>query len=157
MTAVDTNILVYSHRVESPFHVPADDAIRKLVQGAEPWAIPWPCIYEFLNTVTNPRRSSPPTPTAQALAEIQEWLDSPGAVLLSEPHAFFLLFREVIETTRTTGPAIHDARIAALCHYHGVDRLYTADRDFSRFGNYVRVENPLLRPRPSRGIPPAHH
>lgn len=144
MIGVDTNILVYSHRTESAWHAPADNAVRQLIEGTSPWAIPWPCIYEFLNTVTSPRRYSPPTPMSVALAEVEAWLQSPSLVLLSESAGFFVAFRDILQTTQVVGPAIHDARIAALCHYHGVDRLYTADRDFSRFANYVRVENPLL-------------
>jgi hypothetical protein len=42
-----------------------------------------------------------------------------------------------------TGPAVHDARVAALCLAHGVRELWTADRDFSRFPR-LRAVNPLL-------------
>ena len=41
--------------------------------------------------------------------------------------------------------AVHDARIATLCHRHGVTTLYSADRDFSRFPD-LYTENPLVRP-----------
>jgi predicted nucleic acid-binding protein len=41
------------------------------------------------------------------------------------------------------GPRIHDARIAALCIQHGVDEIWTADRDFSRFPG-IKTRNPLL-------------
>jgi len=37
---------------------------------------------------------------------------------------------------------VHDARIAELCIEHGVQKLWTVDRDFSRFVD-LRVENPL--------------
>jgi uncharacterized protein len=33
----------------------------------------------------------------------------------------------------TAGPAIHDAKIAAICVSHGVRELLTIDRDFTRF------------------------
>jgi len=147
MTAVDANILVYSQRMDSPWYRQAEDAIRELAESRTPWAIPWPCVYEFLNTVTHPRRYEPPTPVPMALTVVESWLASPSLVLLSEPMGFFATLRDVIRSTRVAGPAVHDARIAALCHYHGVDKLYTADRDFSRFARYVRVENPLVAPR----------
>jgi uncharacterized protein len=44
---------------------------------------------------------------------------------------------------RVTGPRVHYARIAALCVYHGVTELWSADRDFGRFGD-VKVRNPLI-------------
>ncbi len=44
---------------------------------------------------------------------------------------------------RVQGRAIHDARIAAICRFHGVRELWSADRDCSRFAA-VKVRNPLL-------------
>ena len=52
MIAVDTNILVYAHRRDSPFHDRAAAVVRDLAEGARPWAIPWPCVYEFVRVVT---------------------------------------------------------------------------------------------------------
>ena len=43
---------------------------------------------------------------------------------------------------RVAGPRVHDARIAAICRYHGVDELWSADRDFGRFPD-LNVVNPL--------------
>ena len=43
MIAVDTNVLVYSHRSDSPFHTAAKGLIESLRTQAAPWAIPWPC------------------------------------------------------------------------------------------------------------------
>jgi uncharacterized protein len=40
MIAVDTNILVYAHRVDSPWHEPAYQTILNLAQGDTVWCIP---------------------------------------------------------------------------------------------------------------------
>jgi len=56
--AIDTNVLVHSHRAESPWHERAVAALRAAATG--PWAIPWPCIHEFLAVVTHPRIFDPP-------------------------------------------------------------------------------------------------
>jgi predicted nucleic acid-binding protein len=45
---------------------------------------------------------------------------------------------------RVAGPQVHDARVAALCLLHGVQELWTADRDFGRFPG-LKVRNPLFR------------
>jgi hypothetical protein len=50
---------------------------------------------------------------------------------------------EIALAARVQGGAIHDARIAAICRFHGVRELWSADRDFSRFAA-VKVRNPLL-------------
>jgi predicted nucleic acid-binding protein len=48
MIAVDTNVLVYSHRSDSPFYQAAETALTGLAEAGDLWAIPWPCIHEFL-------------------------------------------------------------------------------------------------------------
>src|SRR5262245_54159925 len=60
--AVDTNVLVYAHRQDSEWHEPATRAVRQLAEGAAPWAIPWPCVHEFLAIATHPRIFRSPTP-----------------------------------------------------------------------------------------------
>ena len=144
MIAVDTNILVYAHREDSPWHNVAYASIVKLAEDRAPWAIPWPCVHEFLAIVTHPRIYSPPTPLAVAGDQIEAWLESPSLMLLKETEGYWLLFRSMIETGRIVGGQIHDARIAALCHLHEVKELWTADKDFSRFSG-INVRNPLIK------------
>ncbi len=43
---------------------------------------------------------------------------------------------------KIAGPAIHDARIVALCVAHGVSELWSADRDIARFAG-LKTRNPL--------------
>ena len=38
MIAVDTNVVVYAHREESPHHDRALQAVRGLAEGEVPWA-----------------------------------------------------------------------------------------------------------------------
>ncbi len=56
MTAVDTNILVYAHREDSAHHHKALATIKELAEGTRSWAIPWPCVHEFLAIVTHTDR-----------------------------------------------------------------------------------------------------
>lgn len=142
MIAVDTNLLVYAHREDSAWHGEAYEIIRNLAEGASPWAIPWPCIHEFLAIATHPRIFSPPTPPARAIDQVSAWLESPNLHLLSEQPGAWDSLRPLLVASKTAGPAVHDARIAALCLQHGIHELWTADRDFSRFRG-LRVRNPL--------------
>jgi toxin-antitoxin system PIN domain toxin len=145
MIAVDTNILVYAHRADSKWHIPAARCLRWLAEGAAPWAIPWPCVHEFIGIVTHPRIYEPPTDLEAALAQVDAWLDSPTVVLLSEREDYWPVLRMTAAKAKSVGPMVHDARIAALCRYHGVRELWSADRDFGRFVD-IKVSNPLLRP-----------
>jgi len=146
LIAVDSNILVYAHREDSPFHHAAFECLAKLSEGPASWAIPWPCIHEFLAIVTHPRIYAPPTPLHQAIEQVEAWLQSPSLVLLAEESGYWPLLGAVLAAGRITGPQVHDARVAALCRQHGVRELWTADRDFSRFAD-VAVINPLLAQR----------
>lgn len=48
MIAVDTNVLVPLVRTEYPHHQAASARVRALAEGSAAWAIPWPCVHEFL-------------------------------------------------------------------------------------------------------------
>ena len=144
MIAVDTNILVYAHREDSPWHDNAYTSVVELAEGRAPWAIPWPCVHEFLAIVTHPRIYSPPTPLVAANDQIEAWFESPSLTLLKETEGYWMHFRNIIEAGQIVGGQVHDARIAALCHLHEIKELWTADRDFSRFSG-IRVYNPLIK------------
>jgi toxin-antitoxin system PIN domain toxin len=140
--AVDTNLLVYAHREDSSWHRLAAGRLAQLAQGVVPWAIPWPCLHEFLAIVTHPRIYSPPTPLARALDQVDAWIESPSLVLPSEGEEYWPTLRSIAARGRIAGPVVHDARVAALCRHHGVRELWTADRDFSRFQG-LSIRNPL--------------
>jgi toxin-antitoxin system PIN domain toxin len=144
MIAVDTNLLVYAHREDSPFHEIAYRCVLELAESQAPWAIPWPCVHEFLAIVTHPRIYAPPTPLQKAIDQVDAWMESPSLVLLSESGRYWLQIRNLLQKGLISGPQIHDARIAALCEANGVRELWTADRDFSRFPD-TPVRNPLVR------------
>ncbi len=143
MIGVDTNVLVYAHREDSPWHEPAFQCLELLAEGRAAWAIPWPCVHEFLAIVTHPRIYDPPTPLDLALDQVAAWMESPVLTLLGETEGYWTRISEVVTTARVAGALVHDARVAALCLHHGVAELWTADRDFSRFPA-LRVRNPLV-------------
>lgn len=143
MIAVDTNVLVYAHRPDAPFHEVAKECLTELAEGRAAWAIPWPCLHEFLAIVTRPRLFDPPTPIDEALAQVDAWLESPSLVLIGEGPDYWSILRKLVTSGRIAGPLVHDARIAAICSFHGVRELWTADRDFNRFQG-LAVHNPLV-------------
>lgn len=143
MIAVDTNILVYAHRADAEWHEPARKLIDAVASSNDAWAIPWPCIHEFLSVVTHPRIQRPPSSLEQARRQVEVWMEAPGLRLLAETQAHWATLVAILAEGRLTGPRVHDARIAAVCLEHGVEELWSADRDFSRMQG-LRVCNPLL-------------
>jgi len=142
MIAVDTNILVYAHREDAPWHDAAYAQVRDLAEGRAPWAIPWPCVHEFLAIVTHPRIYQPATPLGIALEQVDAWLQSPALSLIGESSDHWTVVRPLMSAGRLAGGQMHDARVAAVCLAHGVTELWTVDRDFSRFPA-LKAKNPL--------------
>ena len=143
MIAVDTNLLVYAHRRESRHHDTAASIIRDLAEGDDAWAIPWPCCYEFLSVVTNPRiwRDNA-TSQEQAWSQISAWTASPSMRLIGETEDFMGILESFVRRPRVIGGVVHDARIAAICFAHGVEALLTRDRDFSLFPE-LKTRDPI--------------
>jgi toxin-antitoxin system PIN domain toxin len=141
--AVDTNVLVYAHRAESPFFTPAFDCLRTLAEGHQPWGIPVSCLHEFLSVVTNPRIFNPASTTAQALAQVDAWLASPQAQILHSGAQHWAILGELARSAKLQGGQFHDARIAAICMENHVSVLWSADRDFGRFKG-LKTLNPLV-------------
>jgi toxin-antitoxin system PIN domain toxin len=141
--AVDTNLLVYAHRRESSFHEPARAVLAALAGSSAAWAIPWPCVHEFLGVVTNARAFAPASTIAQASAQLSAWFGSPSLVLLHEGPEHWATLHTLLVAGRVIGGQVHDARIAAICIEHRVHEFWSADRDFNRFPT-LTVRNPLV-------------
>ena len=143
MIAVDTNILVYSHRNDAPQFEMASSAIENLSRSRQEWAIPWPCVCEFIAIVSGSAFGSAATPLPIALETIKTWFAHPNCSALSETSDSFDILAELVIRANLKGPSIHDARIAAICLSHDVSELWTADRDFQKFPD-LRTRNPLV-------------
>lgn len=145
MIAVDTNLLVYAHRNDAQFHVEARAALKELAEGKQRWAVPWPCAHEFIAVVTHPRIYKNPTPFDVAMAALHALNDLPNMDFIAEGEGYLDQLESIAKAAKIQGGIVHDARIAAICKFHGINQLWSADRDFSRFP-LLKVRNPLLSP-----------
>jgi hypothetical protein len=66
---------------------------------------------------------------------------SPHLVFPAEEGEYWPCLQTLVSKGKLRGPAVH-CRNAALCRLHGLQELWTADRDFSRMD--LKVRNPLL-------------
>lgn len=142
MIALDTNLLVYAHRADMEQHAAAAPLVRRVAGGAQPWALPWPCLHEFYSTVTHVGRWKRPTPPADAMLFLRKLLSSQGVRPVGEGINHFGWLEKLVSRGNVHGGRIHDARIAAICLAHGVNELWSADRDFSLFPE-LKTRNPL--------------
>lgn len=98
MIALDTNLLVYAHREDSPHHEAATRALTDAVAAAGGVAIPWPCLHEFLAIVTHPRIYDPPTPVVTALYAVQALADAPSVHLIGEGASHLGVLAELLKS-----------------------------------------------------------
>jgi len=143
MIAVDTNILVYAHRPESPLHERALVTLDELHAVGSPWGIPVHCLVEFAAVVSNPRIWRQPSSPSAIADQAAVWQESRGFRLLGDDAVVWSRSCELATRGHVAGGAWYDARVAAACLAHGVRELWTADRDYSHFPA-VRVRNPLV-------------
>lgn len=143
MIAVDTNVLVPAHRRDAALHAAAKRRMTELAEGSQPWALPWPCLHEFLAVVTHPRIFDPASSLEAALRQVEAWTESPSVRLIGERADHLVQLRSALVPAEVVGPRVLDGRVAAICRSHGVTELWTIDRDFSRFPGLV-TRNPLI-------------
>jgi len=141
--AVDTNILVYAFHADFPQHDNARQALTRLIAWGEVWGIPSPCIHEFLATVTRARYLSHPASIDQVLSFVRVLQESYGCFVLDESIRHFETLEQILRSSGVTGAKVYDARIAAICRDHGVQELWSADRDFGYFP-WLSTVNPLV-------------
>ena len=142
MIALDTNILIYASRPESPFHCQAVKLIGHLAEQADLWAIPWPCVYEYLRVITHPRIFDPPSDPEEAIESLEQLRESPSLTFIGDGPGHFRKLLATMRASGASGNLVHDAHIATLCLEHGVSEFYTMDRDFSRFPG-LKVKHPF--------------
>jgi predicted nucleic acid-binding protein len=70
-------------------------------------------------------------------------MQSPSMRMIGESPVHWAELKAILAAGKIRGPAVHDARIAAICLGHGVREFWTADRDFSRFPS-LKTVNPLV-------------
>ena len=127
-----------------PYHERARQVLTTAVAGSEPVCVPWPCVHAFLALVSNSRIFRDPTPIDVALYAVRRLLGSLSGGFLAEGAGCLDALERLAKPALLQGAILHDARIAALCIFHGVRVLWFADRDFSRFPE-LAVANPLTK------------
>ena len=144
MIALDTNILVYAHRRDSPFHDKAYSIVKDISESKSSWAIPFSCLLEFYSIVTHTKIFNPPTPIELAIEQMDAWLASPSLQLIGEiPADYFKILKSKLIIGQLQGPKVHDARIVSICIQNGVSLLYSSDRDFNKIAG-LKIQNPLI-------------
>jgi toxin-antitoxin system PIN domain toxin len=142
VTFVDTNILLHAINTDSECHASCATRLEHMTARAEPWAISWSVLYEFLRVATHPRVFPNPMNTEHAWSFLQELVSQPSCTIIAEtPLHAEVLADCLAESPRLSGNILHDFHSSVLMREHGIRQVLTLDRDFHAFP-WVEVELP---------------
>ncbi|HET7484962.1 MAG TPA: TA system VapC family ribonuclease toxin [Solirubrobacterales bacterium] len=139
--AIDTNILLYAANSSSEAHETSYALVERLARGPELLYVFWPVAMGFLRLSTNPAVTDDPLSPSEALSSLGDLIERDHVRTPGEAPNFLAVYRETA-TAATRGKDVTDAHIAALMRQHGVNTIYTRDRDFRRFDG-IRIEDPF--------------
>ncbi len=146
MFALDTNLLVYAHNVDAPFHAPAKTFINDVMskrdaQGHLSVCIPAQVFVEFLNVITWQKMSTPLS-LNDARQVVQDYLDT-GVTIIHPQTTQLDTFLTLLKST-TSRKRIFDTALASTLKDNGILGIYTVNvNDFKQF-DFLDVKNPLV-------------
>ena len=140
---IDTNVLVYAAKADSPFHTECKEFVDRLIDDPVPSYLTWGVSYEFVRVVTHPRVYEVPWDTQSALSYIHNLLSTGSFFMLSETDRHLdILSRTLAELPAISGNLMHDVHTTVLMREHGIQEICTRDADFYRFP-FLTVVDPL--------------
>jgi len=154
MIAVDTSVLALAVNRHAPDHPRAAAALEALVNGDEPWALPWPVVAEFVALVTHPHGTPRPLSGGEALGYVRELLASASVIALGPTDRHADTLAALLAGTEPDSGMPPGLVVAAVLREHGVRELLTADRGMRRYA-FLDLVDPLHGERWQPGGPPA--
>lgn len=140
MKLVDANVLLYAVNRDAPQHASARDWLDDALSGGARVAFCWVVLLAFLRLSTNERIFDEPLSVDDAIAQAEDWLAQPAAVVV-EPTARHLgVVQQLLAPLETGGNLVNDAHLAALAIEHRCT-IVSYDTDFLSFSG-VKLENP---------------
>ena len=141
---IDTNVLVYAHVAEAPWHLQAQAAIAAHEAAGAPLWVTRQILREYLVSLTRPQQFPIPPSLDTVVAQVQQFQQR-FHVANEGPEVTTRLLALLTEVP-TRGRRIHDANIVATMLVYGVRRVLTHNTDdFVRFAAFIEVI-PLLPP-----------
>lgn len=132
MILLDTNILVYAFREESPLHKETRAWLQRQAASPQPFGLSELVGSSFLRVVTHPKIFSLPSPVERAFEFWRALAGRPNCVIVRPGPRHWEIFHALCVEGAARGNLIPDAYLAALAIESGSDWI-TFDRGFSRF------------------------
>ena len=131
----DVNVLVYAHRQDERWHEGYREWLERSMAGPQPLALSVLVAAGFIRVVTNPRIFPDPTPTAVALAAIDNIASHPGCRVVTPGPDHLAEVSRLCRAVAAAGKHVSDAQNAAVAIAEGATWV-TRDDDFARFAQH---------------------
>ncbi len=142
MIAIDTNLLVYSHRARTPEHARARAAIERAAATGQGRGVAAAVLPEFWSVVTHPASEGRPSTPAQAAAFVRALTHAGALVWLPGPGFGERLLQTACDLGVNGGPRVFDLQIALTAFEGGATEIWTHDAGFITVPG-LRVHDPL--------------
>jgi toxin-antitoxin system PIN domain toxin len=140
---IDGNILIYAANTNTSQHLVCRQWLETALNGPEEIGFNWVAINGFLRVSTQ-RAFAAPLSVKDAVAQMEQWLNTPVARIVEERPDHWATFKQLLLAVGTGGNLTTDAHLAALAISHNAT-LVSCDTDFARFKR-LRWENPFAVP-----------
>lgn len=141
--SIDVNILLYASDKSSPRYATATGFMENSISGSELFCLSWITLMSYLRISTHSSIFANPLTPEQALGNIISLLNLPNVKIISEEEGFLDTYREVTGSFPVRGNLVPDAHLASILRQNGVEKIYTNDKDFLKFG-FLNVHDPFL-------------
>lgn len=138
---VDANILVYASNSDDPAFPSSRALLEQLAEVADLVYLFWPVIMGYLRIVTHPGILPKPLTFGEARGNVSALLARPHVRTAGEGERFWTLFLATVGT-QLRGNDVPDAHLVALMRQHGVNTIFTRDRDFRKYEG-IQTRDPV--------------
>ncbi|MGH9945805.1 MAG: TA system VapC family ribonuclease toxin [Pyrinomonadaceae bacterium] len=143
MIILDTNILIYAFIPDLPQHERVAAWLEStLSKGRPSIGIIWHVLGGFMRITTNPRVFEDPLSIAAARSHIDDLLSHPFVSLVHTTDRHWEISANFVTELNVSGDVVMDAHIAAMAIENNAS-VASADKDFRRFSDYVKIIDPL--------------
>ncbi len=147
MFAIDTNILVYAHNLDSPRYQEAADFVERVIRqsgernGHHIVGIPLQVCVEFVNVITR-KTIEHSISLSEAVEIIRDYAEVVQAPIIFPKPTQLQTLLGLLEIT-TTRKKVFDVALAATLKDNRVEGLYTVNVDDFKGFDFLQVINPL--------------
>lgn len=132
MMLADVNVLVGANRRDHPHHTVCFEWLKGVTKGGEPFAVAPLILSAVVRILTSRKIFIEATTLSEAFRYCDELLYHPLAKLVEPGSRHWTIFSNLCHQTKTIGPDVSDAWLAALAIEHGCEWI-SLDRDFAAY------------------------